>query len=167
MRQIAVYPGTFDPITLGHIDLARRAARLFDHVIVAVAGTSGKNPLFGLQQRCTLAEHALSEHPNISVQGFDGLLVDFVRSQNAAAIVRGLRAVSDFEYEIQLAAVNRRLDPDIETVFLSPAEDLGVISSSVVRELARLGGDVGSMVPENVATALDQRLGRVRQQNEE
>jgi len=155
VNRIAVYPGTFDPITLGHIDLARRAACLFDEVIVAVAANNSKQPLFSLEKRCLLAEQALGNQSKIKVVGFDGLLVDFARDHSATAIVRGLRAVSDFEYEIQLAAVNRRLDPSIETVFLSPAEDLGVISSSVVRELALLGGDVTSMVPEPVAMALD------------
>jgi len=153
--RIAVYPGTFDPITYGHVDLARRAARLFDEVIVAVAGDSGKNTLFPLERRRELAEQAFgSTGDNIRVEPFEGLLVDFARQRRATALVRGLRAVSDFEHEIQLAAINRRLNQDLETVFLSPAEDLGFVSSSIVRELARLGGDVTDFVPAAVARAL-------------
>ena len=150
----AIYPGTFDPITFGHIDLARRACLLFDEVIVAVAAVSGKSPLFNLATRTELARVALADQPAIRVCAFDGLLVEFARQENAQAVVRGLRAVSDFEYEIQLAAVNRRLAPEIETVFLSPAEELGVVSSSIVRELAKLGGAVESFVPAHVARAL-------------
>lgn len=154
----AIYPGTFDPITLGHIDLAQRATRLFDEVIIAVAAASTKTPLFDLAERTALAEQAVGDFPRIRVVAFAGLLVDFVREQHANAIVRGLRAVSDFEFEIQMAAVNRRLAPDIETIFLSPTEDLGFVSSSIVRELARLHGDVGSFVPAHVATALKARF---------
>lgn len=150
----AIYPGTFDPITYGHIDLACRAGLLFDEVIVAVAAVSGKSPLFDLATRTELARVALADQPRIRVCAFDGLLVDFARAQQAQAVVRGLRAVSDFEYEIQLAAVNRRLAPEIETVFLSPAEEFGFISSSIVRELAKLGGTVQSFVPPHVADAL-------------
>jgi len=153
--RIAIYPGTFDPITLGHIDVARRAARLFDHVYVAVAGaSSGKQPVFSLDERADLARTALGDIDNIEVTTFSGLLVDFAASLDAIAIVRGLRAVSDYEYEIQLAAINQRLNPEIETIFLSPGEDLGFVSSSIVRELARLGGDVRPFVPDNVSTAL-------------
>lgn len=152
--RIAIYPGTFDPITLGHVDLARRATRLFDRVIVAVAAASTKSPLFSLEERSEMARMALVDFPQIEVKPFSGLLVDFARDEGARSIVRGLRAVSDFEYEIQLAAVNRRLAHDIETVFLSPAEDLGFISSSIVRELARLNGDVKGFVPPHVADAL-------------
>lgn len=155
-RRIAIYPGTFDPITYGHVDLAQRAARLFDEVIVAVAGDSGKNTLFPLEKRTELAEAAIADCPGqIRVASFDGLLVDFARECGATALVRGLRAVSDFEYEIQLAAINRRLNSELETVFLSPAEDLGFVSSSIVRELARLGGSVGDFVPPAVVQALD------------
>jgi len=151
----ALYPGTFDPITLGHVDVASRAARLFDRVIVAVAGTGSKQPHFDLAQRTALAEEALANIPNCEVRSFEGLLVDFAQQCGAVAIVRGLRAVSDFEYEIQLAAINRRLDAKIETVFLSPAEHLGFVSSSIVREVARLGGDVRQFVPDNVLRALN------------
>ncbi|ANJ66532.1 pantetheine-phosphate adenylyltransferase [Halothiobacillus diazotrophicus] len=152
--RVAIYPGTFDPITLGHVDLARRATHLFDRVIVAVAAASTKSPLFTLEERTEMARIALLELPKIEVKPFSGLLVDFAREEQASSIVRGLRAVSDFEYEIQLAAVNRRLAPDIETVFLSPAEELGFISSSIVRELARLKGNVQGFVPPHVAAAL-------------
>ncbi len=155
-KRIAVYPGTFDPITYGHVDLAHRAARLFDEVIVAVAGDSGKQTLFSLEKRRTLVEEAIGDETGaIRVGSFDGLLVDFAAEVGATALVRGLRAVSDFEYEIQLAAINRRLNSELETVFLSPAEDLGFISSSIVRDLARLGGDVTDFVPPAVVRALD------------
>ncbi len=150
----AIYPGTFDPITFGHIDVARRAAHLYDEVIVAVAAASTKTPLFDLDQRCELALKALECYPNIRVEPFGGLLVDFARQSQSCSIVRGLRAVSDFESEIQMAAVNRRLAPEIETVFLSPTEELGFVSSSIVRELARLGGNVASFVPLHVVDAL-------------
>jgi len=154
-RRIAIYPGTFDPITYGHVDLAQRAARLFDEVVVAVAGDSGKNTLFPLEKRTELARTAVADcSGDIRVASFDGLLVDFARDCGATALVRGLRAVSDFEYEIQLAAINRRLNHELETVFLSPAEDLGFVSSSIVRELARLGGDVTGFVPPAVVDAL-------------
>jgi len=154
-NRIAIYPGTFDPITYGHVDLAQRAARLFDEVIVAVAGDSGKNTLFPLAKRRELAEQAVADSPgSIRVASFDGLLVDFAVQCGATALVRGLRAVSDFEHEIQLAAINRRLNHELETVFLSPAEDLGFVSSSIVRELARLGGDITDFVPPAVIRAL-------------
>jgi pantetheine-phosphate adenylyltransferase len=156
----AIYPGTFDPITLGHIDVAHRATRLFDEVIIAVAAASSKTPLFDLAERTSLAEQAVLDYPRIRVLSFGGLLVDFAHEQQAHAIVRGLRAVSDFEFEIQMAAVNRRLAPDIETLFLSPTEDLGFVSSSIVRELARLNGNVATFVPAHVAIALKARFKR-------
>lgn len=149
-----IYPGTFDPITLGHIDVIQRAAHLFGHVIVAVAKNSSKNSVFDHAERTRMAQVALREAPNIEVVGFDGLLVDFVRERKASAVVRGLRAVSDFEYEMQLAAINRRLDAQVETVFLTPAENLNFLSSTLVREIARLGGDVRQFVPDNVVAAL-------------
>ncbi len=139
----ALYPGTFDPITHGHTDLVQRAARLFDRVVVAVAAVSGKAPVFSLEERVELARVAL---------------VGFVREQGASVILRGLRAVSDFEYEFQLASMNRHLDPDVETVFLTPAEQYSFISSSLVREIASLGGDISAFVHPDVAAALNKRM---------
>lgn len=159
MRTV-VYPGTFDPITNGHIDLVERACRLFDRVIVAVAASSRKNPLFTLDERVELAEETLSHLPNVEVCGFDILLVDFVRQKSAQAVLRGLRAVSDFEYEFQLANMNRALAPDMESLFLTPAEHLSYISSSIVREIGVLGGDVGKFVAPAVESALVKKFSR-------
>ena len=155
----ALYPGTFDPLTNGHSDLIRRAAQLFDHVVVAVAANPGKTPLFALEERVALARAVLSDLSNVSVKGFDSLLVDFVRAEGAQVILRGLRAVSDFEYEFQLAGMNRRLAPEIETVFLTPAEEDMFISASLVKEIALLGGDVTDFVDSGVAAALAARRG--------
>jgi len=141
-----VYPGTFDPITRGHEDIVRRAAGLFDHVIVAVARSTGKNPMFSLDERVELASKVLSDCPNVEVLGFSGLLMQFVREQGARAVVRGLRAVSDFEYEFQLAGMNRQLFPEMETIFLTPAEQYMFVSASLVREIAQLKGDVSKFV---------------------
>jgi len=160
MTQVtAIYPGTFDPITNGHIDLVQRAARLFDKVVLGVAESAGKQPVIPVQERIQLARDALSAIPRVEVCGFNILLVEFVRQQRASVIIRGLRAVSDFEYEFQLASMNRHLDAEIETVFLTPAEQYSYISSSLVREIAKLGGDVTSFVPANVAAALRKRMG--------
>ncbi len=159
MSKIAIYPGTFDPITNGHIDLIQRARPLFDKVIVAVAAHSGKNPAFDLNERVELAQKALAGMDNIEVCGFDSLLVEFAKQQNAQVILRGLRAVSDFEYEFQLTAMNRKLAPEIETMFLMPAEQYAYISSSLVKEVAKLGGDIKAFVHEAVYTALKQKLG--------
>ncbi|MCX7153581.1 MAG: pantetheine-phosphate adenylyltransferase [Proteobacteria bacterium] len=146
----AVYPGTFDPITRGHEDLVRRAADLFDTVVVGVADSRGKKPFFTLGERIELARDALSPYKNVRVEGFSGLLRDFVREQDARVILRGLRAVSDFEYEFQMAGMNRTLIPHVETVFLTPSEQYMFISATIVREIATLGGDVGPFVPPAV-----------------
>ena len=153
-RRIAVYPGTFDPITNGHIDLVDRAAPLFEKVIVGVASSQAKGPTLPLDLRVRLANEALSGHANVEVMGFDSLLAHFVRDVGAGVLLRGLRAVSDFEYEFQMASMNRHLIPEVETLFLTPAEQYSFISSSLVREIARLGGDVSGFVPPAVATAL-------------
>lgn len=149
-----VYPGTFDPITNGHTDLVGRAAKLFDKVIIAIAHSPKKKPLFDLEQRVQLAREVLSSYPNVEVYGFSNLLVDFVQSHNANAILRGLRAVSDFEYEFQLANMNRQLAPHVESLFLTPTEHLSFISSTIVREVSALGGDVSKFVHPAVAKAL-------------
>jgi len=159
MRTV-VYPGTFDPITNGHIDLVERACRLFDHVVVAVAASTRKNPLFTLDERVELAQEVLSHLPNVEVCGFDILLVEFVRQKQAQAVLRGLRAVSDFEYEFQLANMNRALAPSMESLFLTPAEHLSYISSSIVREIALLGGDVSKFVSPVVEAALVKKFTR-------
>jgi pantetheine-phosphate adenylyltransferase len=153
----AVYPGTFDPITNGHSDIVTRAAMLFDKVIVAVAASPGKGPMFSIEQRVELAREALTDLKNVEVRQFDSLLVDFVRQHDAKVILRGLRAVSDFEYEFQLAGINRRLAPDVETLFLRPAEQYAYISSSLVREVAGLGGDVSEFIHPVVQAALKSR----------
>ena len=155
-KRLAVYPGTFDPITNGHADLVARAAPLFERIVVAVADSpnKGKGPGFSLQERITLARLALADLPNVEVRGFDCLLAQLVSELGAGVIIRGLRAVSDFEYEFQLASMNRHLIPDVETLFLTPAEQYGFISSSLVREISRLGGDVSGFVPPAVDAAL-------------
>ena len=157
MKHIAVYPGTFDPITNGHSDLCERAARLFDEVVLAVAVDTGKQTFFDLQTRLNLANDVFKDMPGVIVEPFDGLLVDFAKQRGAQVILRGLRAVSDFEYEFQLAGMNRSLNRDIETMFLTPAEQYVFLSSSLVREVAMLGGDVSRFVHPLVATALMQR----------
>lgn len=158
MPLVAVYPGTFDPITNGHCDLIERAARLFERVVVGVAASTHKQPFFPLEERLALAQQAVPHWPNVEVMRLDGLLVEFVRAQGAGVILRGLRAVSDFEYEFQLASMNRRLCPDVETLFLTPAEQFAFVSSTLVREVAALGGDVTPFVPESVAAALARRF---------
>jgi pantetheine-phosphate adenylyltransferase len=154
----AIYPGTFDPVTNGHCDLIERAARLFDHVIVAVAANPKKVPVFTLEERVSLARQALSNVPNVEVCGFGTLLADYAHSRGAQVILRGLRAVSDFEFEFQMAGMNRQLAPDIETLFLTPAEKYTYISSSLVKEVAALGGDITGFVHPVVSAALSSRL---------
>ncbi len=155
--RIAIYPGTFDPITNGHVDLVTRAAALFGRVVVAIAESPSKGPALPLAERIELAREALAEVRNIEVMGFDSLLANFVREIGAGVIVRGLRAVSDFEYEFQLASMNRHLIPEVETLFLTPAEQYSFISSTLVREIARLGGDVSGFVHPSVQRALRAR----------
>jgi len=157
--QIAVYPGTFDPITNGHADLIERAARRFDLIIVAVHKSAPKQPAFDWEQRVALARAVLEGQENVVVEPFEGLLVEFARTHQAGVILRGLRAVSDFEYEFQLASMNRQLAPEIETLFMTPDEHYSYVSSSLVREIASLGGDVTPFVHTKVVAALKQRFG--------
>src|SRR6478672_8664864 len=154
MSHTAVYPGTFDPITLGHEDLARRASRLFDKVILAVADSRAKRPFFSLDERVDMARHILKDLPNVEICGFSGLLMNFVQERGARVVVRGLRAVSDFEYEFQLAGMNRGMYPDVEAVFLTPGEQFMFISATIVREISTLGGDTSKFVPPHVADRL-------------
>ena len=163
MPVIAVYPGTFDPVTNGHSDLVQRASKLFDKVIVAIAANPNKAPLFNLDQRVDMAKRVLSGLPNVEVCGFSELLVDFVRKNNADVILRGLRVVSDFEFEMQLASMNRRLDASIETVFLTPAEETSFISASLVKEVALHGGDVSQFVHEIVVEELSEVVNKIGQ----
>ena len=158
MTVTAVYPGTFDPITHGHTDLIQRASKLFDRVIIAVAANPSKQPLFTLEKRVEMAKLVTKGLSNVSIVGFNSLLVHFAKENSAQVILRGLRAVSDFDYEFQLAGMNRKLDSDIETIFLTPAEKYAYISSSLVREIAALGGDVRGFVHEKVIAELNKRL---------
>lgn len=160
MKHIAVYPGTFDPVTNGHIDLVERSLRIFDEVIVAVAENPKKEPLFSLAERVALFQEVTRRYKGVVIEGFDGLLVDYVRKKKAAAIVRGLRAVSDFEYEMQMALMNRRLDNTIETVFMMPNEAYSFITSTIVKEAASYGGDVSSLVPKVVVEKLKKKFGK-------
>lgn len=154
MTIAAIYPGTFDPITNGHIDLVGRAARMFGRVVVAVAENRSKSPLFALDERVQMAREAFAGIPNVEVRGFDTLLIEFARATGCEVILRGLRAVSDFEFEFQLAGMNRHLGPEIETVFLTPSERYAFISSSLIREIAKLNGDISAFVPDAVRAAL-------------
>lgn len=156
----AVYPGTFDPITRGHEDLVRRAAALFEEIVVGVAGSRGKQPFLTLSERVRLAREVLEPYPNVKVEGFSGLLIDFIRREKARVIVRGLRAVSDFEFEFQMAGMNRNLYPDVETLFLTPADQYMFVSATIVREISLLGGDVGKFVHPRVASALAAKVGK-------
>ena len=158
MNNKAVYPGTFDPMTLGHEDLVRRAARLFGHVVLAVADSRTKRPLFTLAERIDIARDALKDVKNVSVEGFSGLLMDFVRNHKATVVVRGVRAVSDFDYEFQLAGMNRKLHPDVETVFMTPGEEYMFLSATLVREISVMGGDVSKFVSPAVAARLKAKI---------
>jgi pantetheine-phosphate adenylyltransferase len=153
-----IYPGTFDPITNGHVDLTERASRLFGRVVVAIAYSEKKTPLFSLEQRIELCEQSLAHLDNVEVMGFNNLLIDFAKSQGSRCVLRGLRAVADFEYEFQLANMNRAMYPEFESIFLTPSEHLSYISSSLVREIAAMGGDITPFVPEIVDRALAERF---------
>ncbi len=154
----AIYPGSFDPITAGHLDVIHRAARLFDELIVAVAFNDQKKTMFDAEERVALIRETTADVANIRVASFDGLLVEFARAENAVAVVRGLRAISDFEFEFQMALMNRKLDPAIETIFLTPREEYTYLSSRIVKEIARLGGNVEAFVPPSVARALREKF---------
>ncbi len=158
----AIYPGSFDPITNGHLDIIERSARLFDKVIVAILENPEKSPLLPLDERAALIRDSVSHLPNVGVETFGGLLVDYARSRGARVIVRGLRAISDFEYEFQMALMNRRLEQDVETVFMMPAEAWSYLSSRLVKEVATLGGDISGLVPRHVARAVGRLLPRPR-----
>jgi pantetheine-phosphate adenylyltransferase len=157
-KSIAVYPGTFDPLTSGHEDIVRRASTLFKRVIIGVAESRAKRPLFSLAERVEIARDVLVGYPNVEVYGFDFLLMDFMRQHGASVIMRGLRAVSDFEYEFQMAGMNRNLYPDVETVFLTPSDQYMFVSATIVREIASLGGDVSKFVPAQVQKRLAEKL---------
>jgi pantetheine-phosphate adenylyltransferase len=159
MRTV-IYPGSFDPLTNGHLDVIQRATKLFDKVIVAVAQNESKNPLFELSERVNMVQQAIQHLPAVEVDSFDGLLVDYVESRSGQAVVRGLRAVSDFEFEFQLALMNRKLNERIETIFMMPKDTYTFLSSRIVKEIARLGGDVSSFVPALVQTALKTKLSK-------
>ncbi len=160
MKHIAVYPGTFDPVTNGHIDLVERSLRIFDQVIVAVAENPKKAPLFSLQERIAMFTEVTQGYKGVVIEGFNGLLVDCIRKKGAVAIIRGLRAVSDFEYEMQMALMNRRLDSSIETVFMMPNEAYSFITSTIVKEAASYGADVSSLVPPLVVQKLKKKFGK-------
>jgi len=159
-KRIAIYPGTFDPFTNGHLDLVERSLRMFDEVIVAIAPSLKKQPLFTIEERLGLIKKSLKGYGRIAIETFDGLLVEYVRSMKGIAIVRGLRAVSDFEYELQMALMNRRLNPNIETVFMMPNEEYSFLTATIVKEIASLGGPVTELVPGPVEKALKKKFSR-------
>lgn len=150
MQRTAIYPGTFDPITNGHLDIIRRAVKIFDTVIVAVADNEGKNPLFGIEERVAMVRDAVKNIPGVEVDAFHSLIIEYCQKKKAVALIRGLRAVSDFEYEFQMALMNRKLDKDVESVFLMPKEKYSYLSSSMIKEIAAFGGDISCMVPDAV-----------------
>ena len=156
--QRAVYPGTFDPMTMGHVDLVKRASKLFDSVIIAIASSDSKKPMFTLEERIEIGNKIFSDDPKVEVIGFSGLLVNFAKENNANILIRGLRVVADFEYEFQLANMNRAMSPDIESVFLTPKEEYSYISSSLVKEIATMGGDVDRFVDPVTLEALKQKI---------
>jgi pantetheine-phosphate adenylyltransferase len=159
MKKIAIYPGTFDPLTLGHEDIIRRGAQLFDAVILAVAESASKKPIFARDERMEVAREALADLPNVSVVGFGGLLVDFAREHRAKVVLRGVRSVTDFDYEFQMAGMNRQMMPELETIFLTPSEQHQYVSGTLVREIARMQGDIERFVGPTVAKRLRARLG--------
>ncbi len=156
----AIYPGSFDPLTLGHVDIIQRGSALFDSIIVAVLRNVEKSPLFTVEERLQMIKHTFRDRPNVEADSFSGLLVDYASSRKATTIVRGIRAISDFEYEFQMALMNRRLAPTIETVFMMPAQEYSYVSSKLVKEVASLGGDVSGLVPDGVLTKLVERVRR-------
>jgi len=156
--QRAVYPGTFDPMTMGHVDLVKRASKLFDSVIIAIASSDSKKPMFSLEERIEIGNKIFADDPKVEVVGFSGLLVNFAKDNDANILIRGLRVVADFEYEFQLANMNRAMSPDIESVFLTPKEEYSYISSSLVKEIASMGGDVTRFVDPVTLEALNQKI---------
>jgi len=160
MNRAAIYAGTFDPITLGHLDVIERAARIFNRLIIAVARSTRKETLFTVEERCALVTEVVQPFGNVEVDAFDGLLVEYARAKGVRVLVRGLRAFSDFEFEFQMALTNRKMAPDIETIFLMPKEDYSYVSSSTVREVAQYGGDIRGFVTKSVQRALAKKLGR-------
>jgi pantetheine-phosphate adenylyltransferase len=162
-RRTIIYPGSFDPLTNGHLDLISRASRLFDEVVVAVLRHDSKQAVFNVEERLEMLAEAVREFPNVSVEGFDGLLVDFARKRKASLILRGIRAVSDYEYELQMALMNRKLDPSLETIFMLPAEAYSYLSSRLVKEVCRLGGDISALVPPLVEKRLRAKRAKLDQ----
>ncbi len=155
---IAIYPGTFDPLTLGHEDIIRRAARLFDHVVLGVAESLGKKPIFAREERMDVAREALADLDNVTVTGFGGLLVEFAKLHQARVVVRGVRSVTDFDYEFQMAGMNKQMMPELETIFMTPSDEYQYVSGTLVREIARMDGDIGRFVGPTVARRLRERL---------
>ena len=161
MKTRAIYPGTFDPITCGHIDILERASKMFDHILLAIANSSRKNPMFTLEERVNLAREVTNHLPNVEVVGFSELMANFAKQQQATILIRGVRSVSDFEYEWQLANMNRHFAPDLDSVFLLPSQNLSFVSSSLIKDVARHDGDVSTFLPEVVTTAMLKKLGKI------